>query len=764
MAEVIKAESGTEPVSNPIAIIPFSRYEELDGWDRGDYIEITRSFNTGVYRIVDFYTPTETVTNDDGTETTQEVAAEDQEEDIRMGKDGRARVYDIGDTVDDTFFCSVEEGFYSNYEGLGTAKLDWKIINDTHACRANSEFLQENDVSVGDRISIISNDTYESAIYEIYDTFSDGIDEPYIRMGKSARDRIGMGETRTSRITGAYKSGRWSWLIRSTPIDSPNISDTHACQLSEKAYDLLGFGSFYRPPNNVNVDEWFTVETNGEVGHYGVVKEDEYEIVRPVIRLGEVGRRQLGGFSTPKILDNSEVSLFDSTLDIARTNENGTAIAVPKPKIKQSFASWEEEIGNPLLTRISNNLANRLGVEAGDMVKITSDIGGNQERSAVYRMSQRHSTDIGLEVPRMGYWARQRLIHSGKGEEQPGRFHINKVETFQEPQNRKYVGVSQSQSEWDWGSNEERIAISPDLASEWSVEPKRTGPETDSNSTQNDTWSNILLEHAEFSDRLAAYTFYITHDLDPNYSVLRTPYLGRERLNDTNRDTETDGVPNLFAVKLHRNVGTTNIHSTDEAGDTGRYYEDAVNSANDRVIFTAPHAGPMEFNTGQEARLAADKINADYWTGSGYRRGISGSFERWHITSADVSLTDGYHKLNTFSDDYEIVWSIHGYSNDDLLVGGRIPYEDRVRVVEYLKEEIGETPIVIRAALPDEEQDSEAFDGDALDHYSARMCKNGPNGKNGVIQLEQPSEIRRDHWRDVATAMAKFTHDYLDMS
>ena len=766
MATIEQAESGTEPVDNPIAIIPYSRYKDIDGWSIGDYISINRGFNTAIFRVVGFFTPFEGALQEDGTFLQQPVPAEEQDENIRMGAGGRTRCYDLGSYVPDSFSCSASLSDLSEYLGIAPAKIDWKILNDPYACRVNSEFLSEYNLNVGDKIDVTSTISNQTEKYEIYDTFTGSIDEPLIRMSNQARERIGIGSRRTSTAEVSQNFTEWSWRIRNAVTSSPAINDTHGIRMSEAAKDRLEFQNIRN--SNVSVDEWVNIEVSGQTEFYGIVGEDEFEVVRPIIRMGEVARDRLN-FTLPQdglVLQNSDVTEYPRDEERNRLNSFGEPLPIPKPFIKQAFAEWDEEIGNPLLTRFSENLAERIGVSEGDMVEITANLGGTQ-RTTPFRVSQTHSSDVALEVPRMGFWARQRLINSGQGETQPGRFFIEDIEPFTEPENAKYVGVSQSLSEWEWGDNEEIIALSPQIANELDLQPKRTGAEAIEGTTQNDEWSNVLAIHSRFYDRRAAYTFTIEQFEDPNYPVARLPFLGRERLNDQNRDDETDGVPRQFAVKLTTPVTTMRVQSKSEAQEKGHYYAEAVKNASTqsdkKVISTAPHGGLMEFGTDVEAKRVAEKLNCDYYTGSGYHEKNSGSFERWHITSTDISLTKGFPKLSQFSRDYAIAVSFQGFSRDYLLVGGRISFEERQRLAEVLREYV-DTEKEIRAALPDDQQTSELFDGDAPDHYCARLCENGPNGLDGIVQLEQPYDIRENHAEQVATAVAKWIDEYLDLS
>jgi phage replication-related protein YjqB (UPF0714/DUF867 family) len=88
----------------------------------------------------------------------------------------------------------------------------------------------------------------------------------------------------------------------------------------------------------------------------------------------------------------------------------------------------------------------------------------------------------------------------------------------------------------------------------------------------------------------------------------------------------------------------------------------------------APHGGEIEENTDKQTEYVWSKFSPDrvsLWTCKGFsNKGQADAFERWHITSTEIS-EKSFPKLNTICGlKFEYYIAFHGWNKDSICVGG----------------------------------------------------------------------------------------------
>lgn len=218
-----------------------------------------------------------------------------------------------------------------------------------------------------------------------------------------------------------------------------------------------------------------------------------------------------------------------------------------------------------------------------------------------------------------------------------------------------------------------------------------------------------------------------------------------------------DGLPALFTVRdgVRPAVGSGGRARLGAAGDRfPAALDPAVVSASDRetakadgglvcrvrdggpVAALAPHGGHVEPGTDQQARRLADR-GATAWWCAGFWPG-GGAFERWHVTSNDLSPVSfpGLDRLMAAAVDRAV--SFHGWSRSGVGVGGGASRAVRAAVADALDAAIPAPVELVPAGR---------YRGDAPANVVNRV------GDRGGVQLEQGIDVRADHWAAVADAV-----------
>jgi phage replication-related protein YjqB (UPF0714/DUF867 family) len=165
------------------------------------------------------------------------------------------------------------------------------------------------------------------------------------------------------------------------------------------------------------------------------------------------------------------------------------------------------------------------------------------------------------------------------------------------------------------------------------------------------------------------------------------------------------------------------------------------------LVAIAPHGGWIEPRTDEQAALVQSLLagkGASSWICKGYKQG-GGAFDRWHITSTDISRRS-FPGLDQIADrGFAYAVSFHGMSHDVVLIGGSAPYEIKQLVHAALFDVLAGSDIEVSIA-------------NAADLYSGDSPENVANwltaGGSGGLQIEQSMRARTTYGLDIAAAIA----------
>ncbi len=208
------------------------------------------------------------------------------------------------------------------------------------------------------------------------------------------------------------------------------------------------------------------------------------------------------------------------------------------------------------------------------------------------------------------------------------------------------------------------------------------------------------------------------------------------------------GSSEVFDGRMSNQLPRSDL-TDDEAKTRGELVErlddDGLNTG---LLIMAPHGGQLEPPTDLQAERVAQQIGGprvSTWRCRGYQTpGGKSAFDRWHITSTDISPISYPLLGRVASRRFAYAVSFHGMVEDRILIGGSGPSRLKVEIRDAIREALAATTIKVDIALP----------GDA---NGGRDPKNIVNRyvDAGGIQIEQSLRARRDHWKEIADAVAQ---------
>jgi phage replication-related protein YjqB (UPF0714/DUF867 family) len=234
----------------------------------------------------------------------------------------------------------------------------------------------------------------------------------------------------------------------------------------------------------------------------------------------------------------------------------------------------------------------------------------------------------------------------------------------------------------------------------------------------------------------AIYTVYAWYEDGTDNNDVRMAYDGRQRLDTSDSWSRTP----MEVEALAQDQTEQWLQDNDEYGE----FLDETSSEQEDFVVCAPHGGMIENYTDEQAdrvqaNLSGQSKNSSCWTAKGWNS--SGAFETWHITSTEISEVS-FHKLGELlGRTFTHAVSFHGYSEDDILVGGGAALALKQEVANAIQAAVGSAyDVSIVTGGP--------YGGVDPNNFVNRLS----NG-NG-IQIEQPYGARRDHWEGIADAVA----------
>jgi phage replication-related protein YjqB (UPF0714/DUF867 family) len=243
------------------------------------------------------------------------------------------------------------------------------------------------------------------------------------------------------------------------------------------------------------------------------------------------------------------------------------------------------------------------------------------------------------------------------------------------------------------------------------------------------------------ADDQVLFTVSESRDEDPD-RVVRIGLLGRRRFGS---DDEFDGV--LDSQVPHPTLDDT------KAEELGEFVERLHDGASATLIAIAPHGGDIELNTDRQAEHVATRLaalDASWWLCRGWKDNDR-AFESWHVTSDDTDPRSFPLLASVASRGFAHAVSFHGFSEPIVLVGGLAPKELRQEIARAIDSATG-PDVVVQVAGPDD-----PFNGDSPDNIVNRLTKGGANG----VQIEQGLDVRKEHWAEIAEAVARVYETHL---
>jgi len=243
----------------------------------------------------------------------------------------------------------------------------------------------------------------------------------------------------------------------------------------------------------------------------------------------------------------------------------------------------------------------------------------------------------------------------------------------------------------------------------------------------------------------ALYTVIDLHNEEPDIVFLgfRDP----ESENHDLRDRLGLSGADIFSGKINSQV--PHLTYTDaEAKDYSEFVERLTDNGRHRgLIAIAPHGGDIEAHTDEQAERVGEQLASkcvSVWLCKGFKQG-GGAFDRWHITSTDIS-EESFPKLKTVIERrFEYAVAFHGWSEDSICIGGSAPPALKLEIKTAVERAISGSGIVV--ATSDEGTCPGAFNGDDPKNIVNRLGAIG-------IQLEQSKKARASFGIQIADAVA----------
>jgi phage replication-related protein YjqB (UPF0714/DUF867 family) len=168
------------------------------------------------------------------------------------------------------------------------------------------------------------------------------------------------------------------------------------------------------------------------------------------------------------------------------------------------------------------------------------------------------------------------------------------------------------------------------------------------------------------------------------------------------------------------------------------------------LIAIAPHGGDIEEYTDEQAEHVGKQLSSkcvSVWVCKGFKE-HGGAFDRWHITSTDIS-DKSFPKLKTvFGRQFEYVVAFHGWGRDSICIGGRMPADPPDPLKQKIKEAI-EDAVCGSGIYVATEGDGcpPNFNGNNEENIVNRLGTIG-------VQIEQSEEARKCYGIQIADAVA----------
>lgn len=241
---------------------------------------------------------------------------------------------------------------------------------------------------------------------------------------------------------------------------------------------------------------------------------------------------------------------------------------------------------------------------------------------------------------------------------------------------------------------------------------------------------------------LALYTVIDVHDEEPD--LVFVGYTDPESKKHDLRDRLGLSGIEPSTGKIKSEVPDPNL-TDDEARCNSEFVErQSDNGRHQGLIAIAPHGGDIEIHTDEQAKRVGERLASkcvSVWVCKGFKKN-GGAFDRWHITSTDIS-EESFPKLKTvIGRHFEYAVAFHGWSENFICVGGSAPPDLKNQIKTAIR------------AIPDlnidvktDEEGCGAFNGNDPRNIVNRLGTNG-------VQIEQSRDARKFFGVPIADAVA----------
>ena len=244
---------------------------------------------------------------------------------------------------------------------------------------------------------------------------------------------------------------------------------------------------------------------------------------------------------------------------------------------------------------------------------------------------------------------------------------------------------------------------------------------------------------------LALYTVIDVRDEEPD--AVFADYRDTESTHHGLRDRLGLSSTDPFTGKINSEVPHP-AFTDDAAAAKSEFVERITDNGHHRgLIVIAPHGGNIEQHTDEQAERVGKQLSTkcvSVWVCKGFKQG-GGAFDRWHITSTDISK-ESFPKLKSvIGRPFEYAVAFHGWGHDSICIGGSAPPDLKQQIKAAVASAITGSEIAV--AIDD--------DGTCHQDFNGNDPKNIVNhlGTNG-IQIEQLEESRARFGIQIADTVA----------
>jgi phage replication-related protein YjqB (UPF0714/DUF867 family) len=249
--------------------------------------------------------------------------------------------------------------------------------------------------------------------------------------------------------------------------------------------------------------------------------------------------------------------------------------------------------------------------------------------------------------------------------------------------------------------------------------------------------------------KLALYTIKDVHD-DGEYSE-DTVLVGYGDQDDLQQRLQLPQGEHCFEGKIDVQATAEGLDDY-KAKENSEFIEHLCDGGqNTGLIVIAPHGGDIEKYTDGQAQYVYEQLlssnRVSTWICKGFNKHEDGgAFNRWHITSIDIS-DKSFPKLKTvYQRGFEYAVAFHGFNDEtypkSVCIGGLVDKTLKYDIKTAIRNEDSEIDIFIDSECPRD------INGDKKNNIVNRLSTNG-------LQIEQTEEVRDDLRFKIADAVVK---------